>query len=142
MGKPYLLSDNNEVDDDNHDITNQADIEYAGRSFSSIADEIINLDIPGNDELGSGKQLQYKCEECDASFKSKSGLYRHTSSKHEGIAYSCQYCRYKATTQGSLKRHKESAHEGVKYQCNQCEYQATRKDNLNKHKESDNEGLK
>ena len=54
------------VDDDNDDITNQdthensedqAENEYAGRSYSSIADEIINLDIPGSDELGSGKQL-------------------------------------------------------------------------------------
>ena len=130
------------VDDDNDDITNQdthensedqAENEYAGRSYSSIADEIINLDIPGSDELGSGKQLQYKCEECEASYKSKRGLSLHTSSKHEGIVYSCQYCGYKAAQQGHLKTHKESVHEGVKYQCNQCDYQATEKGNLRRH---------
>ena len=112
--------------DNNDDISNQdihedqAENEYAGRSYSSIADEIINLDIPGSDELGSGKQLQYKCEECEASYKSKSGLSHHTSSKHEGIVYSCQYCGYKATRQSNLKRHKNSVHEAVKYQCNWC----------------------
>ena len=67
----------------NYDISNQDipgisdDDDKHGRSISSIADEIINLDIPGHnpgsDELGSGKQL-YKCEECEATYKSKQAL--------------------------------------------------------------------
>ena len=117
--------DNND-DTSNEDIhEDQAEDEFAGRSYSSIADEIINLDIPGSDELGSGKQLQYKCEECEASYKSRRVLRQHTSSKHEGIVYSCQYCGYKASQQGTLKKHEEAIHEGVKYQCNHCDYQAT-----------------
>ena len=103
---------------------NQTENEYAGRSILDIVDEIINLDIPSSGDLGTGKKL-YKCEECEASYKSKRGLSHHTSSKHEGIVYSCQYCGYKATKRGNLKQHKESVHEGVKYQCNQCDYQAT-----------------
>ena len=120
------------VDDDHDDITNQdthensedqAENEYAGRSYSSIADEIINLDIPGSDELGSGKQLQYKCEECEASYKHRASLRNHIVSKHESVLYSCKYCEYKATQRNSLKKHQESIHEGVKYPCNYCDYQ-------------------
>ena len=86
-----------------------------GTSFSNIDEEINNLD-----ELESGKLLQ--CEECEKSYKSKSALYLHTSSKHAGIVYSCQYCGYKAKYKGHLKQHKESVHEGVKYQCNPVSY--------------------
>ena len=139
------------VDDDNDDITNQdthensedqAENEYAGRSYLSIADEIINLDILGSDELGSGKQLQYKCEECEASYKSKQNLYRQTGNKHEGIVYSYQYCGYKATRKSSLKTHKEIKHEGVTYCCNQCDFLAVTQSHLKQHKESVHEGVK
>ena len=80
------------------------------------ADEIINLDLPGSDELGPGKQL-YKCDECDASYKHKESLHKHTSSKHEGICYSCKYCGYKATQQGHLKRHQESVSSDIWRYC-------------------------
>ena len=74
-----------------------AEHENNGRSISSIADEIINLNIPlhnpGIDALWSGKQL-FKCEECAATYQSKPGFLSHTRTKHEGIAYSCQQCSY------------------------------------------------
>ena len=72
--EPRDYLDNNEYtsNEDNHETgEDQIENEYAKRSYSSIADEIINLDVPGSDGLGSGKQLQYKCEECEASYKSK-----------------------------------------------------------------------
>merc|ERR1712129_413911 len=133
----------------NRDITvnseENAEYENDGRSISSIADELINLDFPayspGSDELGSGKQL-YQCEECEATYKSRCGLLRHTKSKHEGILYSCQQCSYRATQQSSLKTHQQSVHEGIKYSCNKCEYQATRQDCLRQHQESVHEGVK
>ena len=80
---------------------------YAGRSISDIADEIISLDIPGSDEPGASKQL-YKCKECEASYKSRTGLNLHTNTKHGGICYSCKNCVYKATTKGTLKQHQNS----------------------------------
>ena len=98
-------------DNDNDGITNQethensedqAKSEYAGRSCSSSADESINIDIPGSDELRSRNQFQYKCEECEASYRSKRGLSQHKSSKHKGIVYFCQYCGYKANYKGHL----------------------------------------
>ena len=93
-------------------------------------DEISFLDIPDRDEIASDKQLQYKCEECEVSYKHRDSLRKHTSSKHEGILYSCQYCEYNATRQSSLTIHIESVHEGVKYQCNQCGNYFTGKSNL------------
>ena len=61
--EPRDYLDNNEYtsNEDNHETgEDQIENEYAKRSYSSIADEIINLDVPGSDGLGSGKQLQYK----------------------------------------------------------------------------------
>ena len=141
-------SDNYDIGSNNYDISNQDihrisedDVEHenARRSISSIADEIINLDIPaynpGSDELGSGKQL-YKCEECEASYNRKQGLLCHTRSIHESVVYFCQQCSYKAKQQSSLKSHQQAIHEGVKYACNQCEYQATEKGHLKTNQQS------
>ena len=118
---------------DNEDQTND---EFAGRSVLDNVDEIFNLDMPGRDVLGSGKPL-YNCEECEEVYKSKYGLYKHTSSRHI-----CKYCGYKATQQSRLKQHEESLHKGQKYSCNQCHYQATQQGNLKRHKKSVHEGAK
>ena len=45
------------INKDNEDQTND---EFAGRSVLDNVDETINLDMPGSDVLGSGKQL-YNC---------------------------------------------------------------------------------
>ena len=147
MGNPTESVDDLENNDDNpnkdiqQDNGDQTENEYAGRSISDTSDEIINLDIPGSDELGHGKLL-YKCEECEESYKSKPALRYHTSSKHEGICYSCKYCGYKATQQGNLKQHQEAIHEGVRYSCDDCDYHATAQGALKKHKQSIHEGVK
>ena len=143
IGSPPESMDDVENNDDDTDEAineeNEAQIEneYTGIPISDIADEIIKL----GDELGSGKKF-YKCEECEASYKTKWGLYLHTSSKHEGICYSCKYCGYKATTQGNLKRHQELIHEGVKYPCNLCDYQATHTSLLKDHIKVVHDGIK
>jgi len=117
-----------------------------GRSISSIADEIMNLDIlehnPGSDELGSDEQL-YKCEECEATYKSKGGLFLHTRSKHESIVYSCKQCSYKAKYRASLKTHQQSDHEGVLYACtcDQCEYQTKTERSMKRHQRSIHKGV-
>ena len=130
------------VRDLNEESEHQAKNEKAGNSMQSIADEMINLDILG-DELRSGKQL-YECEECEASYKSKSGLskHNHTRSKHGGICYSCKYCGYKASYRSNLNRHQKSIHEGAAFFCNQCDFMATDKGSLKRHQESTHEGIK
>jgi hypothetical protein len=110
-------------------------------NVSSTVDEIHKLDIRTYNTGESGSQL-YQCEECEAVFKSKRGLFFHTSSKHEGIVYSCYQCEYKTTRRGNLKTHHQSKHEGVKYSCNQCEYQATQHKSLKTHQESKHEGVR
>ena len=117
-----VKNDDNTNEHNNQDNEDVSETELAERSILDTADEIINHDI--SISAGSGKQV-LKCEECEASFKGKSGLYHHTSSKHEGICYSCKYCGYKATQQGHLKSHQESIHEGIRYSCDKCNYQAT-----------------
>ena len=109
--------------DNNDDIFNkdiheeQAENKYAGRIY---------IYIPGSDELWSGKQLQFKCEECESSYKTKKSLNLHTYNKHEGIVHSCHYCGYNTTNKSHLKKHIESVHKGLKYKCSQCNYHATR----------------
>ena len=74
---------------DNSENTYQEKDEYTGRSFSSIADEITNFDFTANDVHLSYSDVQltskqlYKCEECDASYKSKTALGLHKRIKHE-----------------------------------------------------------
>ena len=74
---------NQNIQQDNLD---QTENECDGRSFLDIADEIIKLNVHDSDELGSAKQL-YKCEECEASYKIRGVLFKHTSSKHKGTCY-------------------------------------------------------
>ena len=135
----------NDDENTNEDIFEEPEDETANenvtRNISSNVDETIKLDIPGSDESKSSKQL-YKCEECEAKYKSKQALHYHTSSKHEGICYSCKYCGYKAKEKSKLKRHQESIHEGVKYSCIYCEYKATTQGSLKRHQESVHEGVR
>ena len=131
---------------DNNDHKRKKDIHQDNEDQTenkyAVSDEIVKLEIiPGRDEHSPYKQL-YKCEECDARFKGRSGLYYHTSSKHEGICYSCKYCGYKATTKYCLKIHQESIHEGVKYTCDQCDNYFTQQSNLRTHKKSVHAGVR
>ena len=93
---------------------NHLNNEYAGRSILDIAEDIINFDIPSHDESGSRMKV-FKCEECEASYKSKQALGLHIKIKHDEISFSCKYCEYKAQTKGYLRIHQASVHEGVKH---------------------------
>lgn len=122
IGNPSSPSDNLDYNGDvsNYRINQNKIIEsndkFAERSYTSIADDIINFDltgsdihVPSSDVQESGKQL-YKCEECDNSYKSKMSLGLHKMIKHEDIRYSC-----KTQTKCYLKIHEECVHEGMNY---------------------------
>ena len=74
----------------------------------TTSDQDISQNI-GNDDENKEKTSSESdshmdnCEECDAEFKSKSGLLLHTRSKHEGIVYSCKQFEYKSAYQSHLK---------------------------------------
>ena len=75
----------------------------------------------------------YSCDQCEFA-GSRTGLYLHKKSKHDGVRHPCDKCEYSATTLSDLKRHKKSKHERVRYPCDQCEHAATQMSDLNKHK--------
>ena len=139
--KPDGLFELGDVENNHEEKVDLVEHDNTGRSTPNDPGQTFNLDIPVSDEVGSDKQL-YKCEKCEASYKSKVGLYYHISSKHKGISYSCKYCEYKATQQSSLKKHENSIHEGVKHSCNQCDYQATQTYSVKYHMEIVHKGFK
>ena len=75
---------------------------------------------------------EFVCNDCDAVYRSKSGLQQHTKIVHDGERFGCNLCKYKVTRQDYLTRHIQSVHEGVRYECNQCEYKATQQNSLNR----------
>merc|ERR1712129_256234 len=113
-------------------------------SSNDIKIEITREDILDSikltSNLGNGEclseNLLYKCEECEAVFKSKLGMKMHIRGKHEGVVFSCNNCDYQTSVQGNLKTHQQSVHEGLKYSCDSCDYQATRPDSLKNHQQS------
>ena len=74
-----------------------------------------------------------QCQDCESIFNSRSALWYHTKSKHEGVKYACNQCDFQAGYQSTLTTHIQSIHEGVKYACNQCDYQATTQGSLTRH---------
>ena len=132
------LDTNDDIPNNHYNQDDEEHNEYAGISVSNTADII---DIQDRDEFSSGKKL-YRCEECEISFKGKSGLSQHTRNKHDGLAFYCKYCNYKSSDKSNLKRHQESKHEGVFYTCDQCDYQARDRMSVRAHNESIHEGVR
>ena len=49
------------------------------------------------------RQFQHKCDICELSFKTKSGLALHKTYKHASVSYFCNQCGDQATQNSSLK---------------------------------------
>ena len=87
-----------------------------------------NLESQGTgDKAKKRKRVESKdvrsCDMCEYT-GTRTSLYHHKKSKHEGIQHPCDQCEY-AGSQSALYHHKKSNHEGIKYPCGQCEYAAT-----------------
>ena len=54
----------------------------------------------------------YKCDACDKTYNSYSGLSFHKKSKHKGMRFSCNFCDKSYTQSPSLKRHMKNIHKG------------------------------
>ena len=66
----------------------------------------------------------YPCDQCEYA-GSKTALYQHKQSKHEGIRYPCDQCKYAATNPYLIKnctRNHNMKIDGIKkgYSCDQC----------------------
>ena len=86
--------------------------------------------------------IRYQCNQCVYSASQRSKLNQHVASKHDGVTYSCDQCEYVVTKASSLKEHKSAIHEGNKFPCDQCDYLANRPTQLKVHKESKHEGIR
>ena len=85
---------------------------------------------------------KYDCKLCQKTFTTRSGLYHHEQSVHQGVKYACNHCAYQATTQSHLTTHIKSKHEGIKFACDQCDYQAGYQSHLTTHIKSKHNGVK
>ena len=82
------------------------------------------------------ESAQYPCQKCEKKFSSKSGVYTHNKTVHEGMEYPCITCKKVFSTSNNLYKHIKSIHEAVMFPCGICSYEASRMDNLKAHKKS------
>ena len=54
----------------------------------------------------------YKCDACDKTYNSYSGMSFHKKSIHKGVRFSCDFCDKSYTQSPSLKRHMKNNHKG------------------------------
>ena len=61
------------------------------------------------------RQRPHKCDLCDASFFSKSGVTKHKESVHQGKKpHMCNLCGSSFSEKGNLNQHVAQVHEGKK----------------------------
>nr|XP_034177563.1 zinc finger protein 569-like [Osmia lignaria] len=78
---------------------------------------------------------QYKCQNCDLSFKKKSSLERHTVVIHwQCDSCTCKECGESFRDKKSLNKHRYTTHCGRKvYRCEPCDTYFSRSYHLNRH---------
>ena len=54
----------------------------------------------------------FRCSQCDASYRSKTGLRRHYISRHASDVYQCRTCRRRYATRDSATRHTQEKGHG------------------------------
>ena len=84
----HLNNDDNPNENVDENKDNQTENECDGRNIKDMDDEIINIEVPDIDALGSGKQF-YKCGGCEASYKHMGTLMQHESRKHFNFNFKC-----------------------------------------------------
>ena len=130
--KPFGVNDSfRDVGENNLDKDeNMSSCESDNDDFlEGVADKLIeeSLASPVSKKSSKGKQGQKKfknqCEECEQSFKFKSGLKKHMKIAHEeNKPYKCGFCIKRFRSKGGLQGHINKFHEGRDpFQCTLCE---------------------
>ena len=56
----------------------------------------------------------FKCDTCNACYKTRDGLKKHTSSTHENKRFRCDKCAASFTQNGHLNIHNKTVHDEYK----------------------------
>ena len=80
-------------------------------------------------------RMDFTCNTCKLSHKSRQMLAIHINDVHKGIRYNCTEgdCKLSVKTKGSLNSHINNIHLGIKHRCKICEYEAGQKSQIRKH---------
>ena len=87
----------------------------------------ITKDHEGNDTIS-------KCGICNAEFKSRSGLFYHKASAHEGKKIKCVFCTDSFATKQNMNRHVDLIHKNkMPFKCELCDYSSLQNSNVKRH---------
>ena len=80
------------------------------------------------------KSTDFKCDNCDASFKRKVDLKRHENSLHFGQKHNCRLCGLNYTTFENLIQHVSHVHDKLeKFECEICQNTFSKKSSYERH---------
>lgn len=81
------------------------------------------------------EERPFKCQFCDARFKSKSDLRKHIDIHSSETPFKCALCSFECRCCHTLNRHTKIVHENSKqiYECHICDRKFTRGNNLSRH---------
>ena len=83
------------------------------------------------------KPKKYACNfnECEASYKTKTGLKKHIDSKHLNLKpFKCAECSYSFSEKGGLTKHTNRVHLNLKpFECTECQSSFSQKSDLTRH---------
>ena len=85
--------------------------------------------------------LNYSCDKCELTLKSKFKLKRHEQSQHFGLEFKCVICAMQFTRKDNMHVHMKMKHKSVtsgkisSYQCIACSKSFSKKCHLERHKE-------
>ena len=119
-----------------HNPSNQYNSSDITKPYPELIDDT-NISIPTGENPSQTDEIGeiFKCDYCNYSATTNTGLKIHTTTKHTGKrVYKCDVCSYTSTESRYLVYHKR-IHTGEKpYKCDLCDYSARLRSSLTMHK--------
>jgi hypothetical protein len=83
------------------------------------------------------KEKNYQCDQCDQAFATRSGLTRHTETRHQDGVHMCEFCMRTFTAQAYVTDHVRREHSESTVQCPTCNKKFIKQVNLDLHIENE-----